>query len=244
MITEAPIHDQLDQPVGNTPEQLGFTRDPVAPAVAAKSLLWILLAVLLISLVFDFALLDPTYRSASSVESREMATRQGTVAIFQLIAYIAVAVAFFIWVHRANTNVRGFGVRLRFSPGWAVGCFFVPFLNLFMPYQAIKEIWKSGGGAADKCNQVNFGLVECWWALYLISAIVRAIGRYMISHADAARQQDYAVAVTILAGIIEICLVVASIMLISKISQMQQKLVSESQQAPRLAEDSDSSALA
>jgi hypothetical protein len=33
--------------------------------------------------------------------------------------------------------------NLAYSPGWAIGGFFVPFLNLARPFQVVREIWKA-----------------------------------------------------------------------------------------------------
>ena len=33
---------------------------------------------------------------------------------------------------------------MQVSPAWAVGGFFVPIIHLFLPYQAVKEIWVNG----------------------------------------------------------------------------------------------------
>ena len=39
--------------------------------------------------------------------------------------------------------------NLKYTPKWAVGCFFVPFLNLVMPYQVVREIWKASNGGSE-----------------------------------------------------------------------------------------------
>jgi hypothetical protein len=60
----------------------------------------------------------------------------------QLGALLASQLAFFVWFYRACANGRRFAPELQFTPGWAVGCFFVPLMNLFLPYQAMQEVWK------------------------------------------------------------------------------------------------------
>ena len=49
---------------------------------------------------------------------------------------------FCLFMPRANRNARAFGSSMSISPGWAAGWFFVPIANLWMPYQAMKEIWQ------------------------------------------------------------------------------------------------------
>jgi hypothetical protein len=48
---------------------------------------------------------------------------------------------FVIWVHRMQANTFALGVLgLRYTPAWAVGWYFVPIVNLWMPYRVMREI--------------------------------------------------------------------------------------------------------
>lgn len=38
---------------------------------------------------------------------------------------------------------------MEFTPGWAVGWFFVPIANLFKPYQVVAEIYRASDPSAD-----------------------------------------------------------------------------------------------
>ncbi len=77
-------------------------------------------------------------------------------------------ITFLVWIYRTNKNLRTLsGQQMRFAPGWAVGCYFIPIVNFFMPYQAMKEIWqvshKSRGGTPS--------IVAGWWALWLTTIV-------------------------------------------------------------------------
>ena len=68
--------------------------------------------------------------------------RQAVFGALQFLVLIGAAIPFLMWVHRVARNARALGARdLRFSPGWAVGWYLVPIMQLFRPYQAMKEIW-------------------------------------------------------------------------------------------------------
>ncbi|MDA7888799.1 DUF4328 domain-containing protein, partial [Akkermansiaceae bacterium] len=55
--------------------------------------------------------------------------------------FVVTGIVFLAWVRRANINSRGFGAaNMNFSPGWSIGFYFIPILNLFKPFQAMKEI--------------------------------------------------------------------------------------------------------
>ena len=54
------------------------------------------------------------------------------------------------WIHRANHNARQLGADdMRFTPGWAVGWYFVPIAWFWKPYQAMKEIWLASANPSD-----------------------------------------------------------------------------------------------
>src|SRR5262245_62496938 len=66
----------------------------------------------------------------------------GVAAVFNLLVLIATIIVFLIWEHRANSNLRPLGVpRPEFSSRWAVGSWFVPFLNLVVRFQIVRFIW-------------------------------------------------------------------------------------------------------
>ena len=55
-----------------------------------------------------------------------------------LVTLGAVVVAC-IWQHRAASAGRALGIPSRRSPGWGVGAWFVPVVNLWVPYSAIRD---------------------------------------------------------------------------------------------------------
>jgi hypothetical protein len=99
----------------------------------------------------------------------------GVVELAQLLVFIATAVVFLMWLHRAYKNLRAFGVRTEMSPGWVVGNWFIPILNLFRPYQSVKELWiKSDPGVDFTQGFAAAGarattLVGFWWFLWVLA---------------------------------------------------------------------------
>ncbi|WP_447753640.1 DUF4328 domain-containing protein [Sphingopyxis fribergensis] len=87
------------------------------------------------------------------------------------IVSLTTVVFFAMWIYRAAANVvaadiPGFG----FTPGWAVGWYFVPFANLVQPFIAMRQIWNashSGGSDLDRGDP----LLTLWWTLWLTSNI-------------------------------------------------------------------------
>lgn len=97
-------------------------------------------------------------------------------------ARLGAIVMFLVWVHQAARNVRNLGREgLSITPGMCVGWFFVPIMNLVMPYQAVSQIAvasdREGRGTAP-------GFVLAWWLLYIVSNIAVIVRGVMGSAAS------------------------------------------------------------
>src|SRR5207245_1107765 len=56
---------------------------------------------------------------------------------------IITAVVFLIWLYRSYANLQALWTEGHtYAPGWAVGYYFIPILNLFRPCQVMQETWK------------------------------------------------------------------------------------------------------
>lgn len=90
------------------------------------------------------------------------------------------AVAWSVWQHRAQTNLRALGVSgLRFSPGWAVGWWFVPIANYVMPFLTVRELAKAsqpGAGALDWKSRPTHPILGFWWGTWIGYTFLRIVG--------------------------------------------------------------------
>jgi Domain of unknown function (DUF4328) len=96
------------------------------------------------------------------------------LAVAELIIYVATVVVFLMWLYRVSANLRAFNPprRLEHSPGWAVGSFFIPIANLFLPYRAVREIWQKSE-PADELSISEPGppaWFPVWWTFWLLSS--------------------------------------------------------------------------
>jgi hypothetical protein len=82
----------------------------------------------------------------------------------QLLAFLAAAVAFLAWFHRASVNAHQFAPdSMQYGAGWAIGGFFVPFLNLVRPYQIARDI-----EAVGSRSMMHSSLLGAWWGAFVI----------------------------------------------------------------------------
>jgi heme/copper-type cytochrome/quinol oxidase subunit 2 len=117
--------------------------------------------------------------------------REGFIAIIQLLALVIGVVVFLVWIHRASKNLHSFGKpKLNYSPGWAVGWFFIPIMSLFKPYQAVAEIAKASKPDIDPNLLIvddlkTSAIIKWWWAFFLISNFLGNIAFRLLLQADA-----------------------------------------------------------
>jgi hypothetical protein len=117
---------------------------------------------------------DGVQITMEQAESNDL--RMSIIAIVNLALMLATAIVFLTWVYRAHKNLGALGVRdTRFTPGWAVGWFFIPFLNLVRPYQILTEIRAASDPEIVDPMRWNEhkagGVVIGWWALWLLAGV-------------------------------------------------------------------------
>jgi Domain of unknown function (DUF4328) len=82
-------------------------------------------------------------------------------SILELVVLIVTAVLFLVWYHAALTRLRAGGQPVSVSPGWAVGMWFVPIINVWRPFQIVRE-------AAHLPNEQDVGRLRGWWGCWLV----------------------------------------------------------------------------
>jgi Domain of unknown function (DUF4328) len=97
----------------------------------------------------------------------------GVVALIAFLIYVASIIIVGMWIHRAHANLRLAGYTwLEFTPGWAVGWFFVPIANLFKPFQAMRELWNISMGLEDSFAAEADHHLKLWWGAWISGNII------------------------------------------------------------------------
>lgn len=104
----------------------------------------------------------------------------GLLTIVKVPVTIATVVVFLIWLNLSHKNLLALRPAfLRFSSGWAVGWWFIPFANLVKPFQVVREVWCESD---PEIPQDQMFLTESlhsaptfmalWWGFWLAANIV------------------------------------------------------------------------
>ncbi|MHC4744177.1 MAG: DUF4328 domain-containing protein [Planctomycetota bacterium] len=136
--------------------------------------------------------------------------------------YLIALVFFLIWVHRANFNARGLGnVRMEYTPGWAVGWYFIPIMSLWKPYYVMKEIYQVSKNPQHWLTQEDVHpLVGLWWFFWIISWVLGGAVR-MSRRAETFDEIIHAGKISIAANIADILSIITCMVLVSAVHKMQ-----------------------
>ena len=95
--------------------------------------------------------------------------RERWIQIAHLVVWLAAAVMFGRWIYCAHRNLPALGTRhMRFRPRWAVGSFFVPIVNLWAPFQAMRDLAKASRSPTHWELEDTPLLIITWWVLWVI----------------------------------------------------------------------------
>jgi len=84
-----------------------------------------------------------------------------------VLLFVATIVVWCVWQHRSHLAARDLVAGMKLSPAWAVGCWFVPIVNYFKPFQAMRELWRASLGAPAWRTQPTWSGLGWWWATWL-----------------------------------------------------------------------------
>lgn len=80
-------------------------------------------------------------------------------------------IAFVAWFRRAFGNAHALGLRSNYGPGWAIGGWFLPIVNLFRPVQLASEMW----GQAGRERVGSAAILVPWWCCYVVSGLLMRV---------------------------------------------------------------------
>lgn len=137
------------------------------------------------------------------------------------LVIIGTMISFLFWFKAAYDNLEPLGAsNLRYTPGWAIGAWFIPIGNLFMPKQLANDMWRASdpnlpvdAGDRWKFERVP-GLLTFWWLTWILRNVLT--GASGATESVAVRNADIGgvkTALRIAAGA-ELVLVIAGIAMI------------------------------
>jgi len=226
---EYPVASEKPEPGKPEPtiSSYHFLLDPSGLTRFLQRLLWISVLVACIALVDDvaeFAQVQIGQLSPDQVANNDPI--QGIIGLLQSGLGIVTGITFLKWIYRAYKNIQGFGAEgLRFSPGWAVGYYFIPILSLIRPVQVMSEIWRASDDPKNWRQRPGSLLIAIWWTLFLVYTGVTQISLEIALQASTNDQWTLAAVLAILGDLFSIPLSIAALRLVTEVYRRQNALV-------------------
>jgi hypothetical protein len=100
----------------------------------------------------------------ASGPSELLSLAETLVGVATLGVILGAAIAFLRWLHLAVRQALALQIDVGVTAGWAVGYWFVPFVNLVRPYRIIRNLLNGLGGDA----LASSARVSLWWGVWII----------------------------------------------------------------------------
>ncbi len=106
-------------------------------------------------------------------------SQHSVIWAFIVIFGIALVVTFTMFIHHASSNLQHLRiVGQKFTPGWSVGWFFVPFMNLYKPTRIVRELSTASGSTDTKnprawqnAKSQEGMFISSWWTLVIFAIL-------------------------------------------------------------------------
>ncbi|KOG30540.1 hypothetical protein AQJ84_00330 [Streptomyces resistomycificus] len=142
---------------------------------------------------------------------------------FQSVVYLPCAIVFVVWFFWTRRNT-GLLAPDRFSkgPGWAIGAWLIPLVNLWLPYRIAVDMW----GAATPLPtdgepyRASIWPVNLWWGLFVSSTLFRRYAASRYESAEALTEIRAAVTQYMAADVLSAAAAVAAVYFAVRLTSM------------------------
>jgi len=126
------------------------------------------------------------FRQRADAQARALA-RYRAIGVLKLLVLAGTATVWLTWVHRAYRNLTSVGTkRSRFSTAWAVGYWFIPFINVVRAYQVMKDLWLRSDSRNDRDAYDTLpapDLLRGWWGTWLAWGVLGPVVGFLAQEA-------------------------------------------------------------
>ena len=148
------------------------------------------------------------------------------MAKFRLAALLGTGIIWLTWLQRAYRNLALVGSkRSRFSTRQAVGYWFIPFVNLVLGYQVMKDLWLRSESMNDRDGYDDLpapALLSGWWGMSLTWGVLEPVVAATARTARTPLELTNITDVALVGGVIGIVATVLAIRVVRGIDQRQQ----------------------
>jgi hypothetical protein len=203
-------------------------------AQGAIILIWSVMTIQLIYLfsnLFEYLLLKGAANGLPITEEAAKANdfRQLVISLVFMVGYIVSVITFIQWFRRAYYNLHLLVPNLNYTEGWASGAWFVPILNLFRPFQIMKELYEKTHLLLIQKN-INYNYkytskyMVIWWTLWIVINFADRISGQISKYATTIDDFLFSTLFTLITGIFFIPLSIFTVKVIRDYSLLEKEL--------------------
>ncbi|MEU1369359.1 DUF4328 domain-containing protein [Streptomyces sp. NPDC005803] len=140
----------------------------------------------------------------------------------QVLTFLATAVVFLVWFRRVRRNAEVFDAYAHpMRPGWAIGGWFVPLGNLWLPHRVASGIWTASSPGGSNRLPAPRGLLHAWWVTLLCSELFSRYTGRLSSDAEEPDEVLHAFDLGMAADALDIAAAVLAILFVRRLTAMQ-----------------------
>lgn len=154
----------------------------------------------------------------------------GTAGQLQAYTYLACGIGFVVWFYGMRRYAGVLGPdRFRNGPGWAIGSWFIPLVNFWMPYRIAVDIWGASTRlpADGERHKIAFWPVNLWWGLFLTTILFQWYAGRRYTNAEALAEIRDAVLQVMVADTLEVAAAAAAVYFAVRLTAMQRLKAAE-----------------
>lgn len=170
------------------------------------------------------AVAEPAAGSGDSLSLDLADVLTGLGGALQLLSMVGTAAVFITWFHRVRVNGGIFRPDcFTQDRGWAIGAWFIPIGNLFLPYRTARQIWTASTqlGPDGSYRHVSSAPVTAWWVLWVAALIADRVHSRMSTYAETTEAIRNAAAVGVVASLLLVAAAVLAALFVRKLTALQ-----------------------
>ncbi|MYW11513.1 DUF4328 domain-containing protein [Streptomyces sp. SID2563] len=150
----------------------------------------------------------------------------GFAGSLQVLTFLTAGVVFLVWMRRARLNAEVFDPSAHpMKPGWAIGGWFVPIGNLWLPYRVTSGIWTASAPVETPGGRFAAprALLNAWWAVFVADQLVsRASGR-LYADAETGDEIIRGLDLVVVTDALDLVAAVLAILVVRRLTTMQSR---------------------
>jgi hypothetical protein len=146
--------------------------------------------------------------------------------VLQLAVTVIALVFVIVWAYHARGNAAAYTTSpFRRSKGWAIGGWICPIVNLWFPFQVVKDIWSASDTDRPDSTPLRAwpvtAIVPLWWTCLIGATILQRISDSVYNNGATASSVHTALVLDFASAAIHIAAAISFILVVAAITRFQ-----------------------